>query len=86
MAMLRGGFAVFGGWWLCDMLRACVRTGSRNTQTGAAAGHIHAPAAQAHTMAENLDALGQQFTDYYYKAFDADRSQLTPLYVGLYIG
>lgn len=33
------------------------------------------------TMAEQLDVIAQQFTQYYYQMFDSDRSQLAGLYV-----
>lgn len=29
----------------------------------------------------DINAVAQQFTTFYYQAFDADRSQLAPLYV-----
>lgn len=32
-------------------------------------------------MAEQLDVIAQQFTQYYYQMFDSDRSQLAGLYV-----
>jgi len=39
----------------------------------------HAPS--IHRMAHTDRADVEQFTEYYYKTFDADRSQLAPLYV-----